>query len=204
LERQSAHIHEWANAIGKMLPRKIEETYLLLVGLVVILLPGFARPQGVDADFRVTSEPIEPVHVIMGRTTPVAFTFHIKPGFHVNSHQPTQPQLIPTDLRFSPPEDLVIAKKQYPEGVLTMFPFDPNNKLSVYSDYIIVKAVVLAAPKATAGNYTVHGELKYQACDNNSCYPPKILPIQFDVKLSGSAARGPRARPNAQSPHIHN
>jgi Thiol:disulfide interchange protein DsbD, N-terminal len=169
----------------------------------VILLPGFACPQGVDANFRVTSEPIEAVHVTMGKSTPVAFTFHIKPGFHVNSHQPTQPQLIPTNLMFSPPEDLVIAKKQYPEGELAMFPFDPSNKLSVYAGDIVVRAVVLAAPKAGAGNYTVHGELKYQACDSSTCYPPKILPIQFDVKLS-SGMRSSRARPNAQSPHIHN
>ena len=171
--------------------------------MAVILLSGLARAQGVDANFRVTFDPIQEVHVTMGRSTPVAFTFHIKPGFHVNSHQPNQPQLIPTDLMFSPPEDLVIAKKQYPEGEMAVFAFDPNNKLSVYEGEIVVKAVVLAAPKAGAGNYTVHGELKYQACDTTSCYPPKILPMKFDVKLS-SGARGPRARPNAQSPHIHN
>ena len=188
-----------------MLFKEMKKTHLGLIGFAAILLPGsFACPQGVDANFRVTFDRIETVHVTMSKSTPVVFTFHIKPGFHVNSHQPTQPALIPTDLRFSPPEDLVIARKQYPEGVLTTFPFDPNNKLSIYSDYIVVKAVVMAAPKAAAGNYTVHGELKYQACDNNSCYPPKILPIQFDVKLGGSAARSPRARPNAQSPHIHN
>ncbi len=188
-----------------MLFKEMKKTCLVLTGFVAILLPAsFVRPQGVDANFRVTSEPIEAVHVTMGKSTPVTFTFHVKPGFHVNSHQPSQPQLIATDLRFSPPEDLVIARKQYPEGVLTTFAFDPNNKLSVYFADFVVKAVVLAAPKATAGNYTVHGELKYQACDNNSCYPPKILPIQFDVKLGGSARKSPRARPNAQSPHIHN
>lgn len=182
----------------------MNKTFLLFLGLVVGSLSGFARAQGVDANFRVTSEPIEAIHVIMGRSTPVVFTFHIKPGFHVNSHQPNKPELIGTELMFSPPEDLVIAKKQYPEGILTTFPFDPNAQLSVYSGEVVVKAVVLAAPKASAGNYTVHGELKYQACDINSCYPPKILPIQFNVRLSAGAARGPRAHGNAQSPHIHN
>ena len=183
----------------------MKNTRLALIGFVALLLPGsFARPQGVDANFRVTSDPIEAVHVTMGRSTPVAFTFHIKPGFHINSHEPAQPQLIATDLRFSPPEDLVIAKKQYPEGVVSIFPSDPNAKLSVYFADFVVKAVVMAAPKATAGNYTVHGELKYQACDNSSCYPPKILPVHFDVRLGGSSVRSHRARPNAQSPHIHN
>jgi Thiol:disulfide interchange protein DsbD, N-terminal len=159
---------------------------ITVAGFVVFL--GVARPQGqsVDANARVSFEPIDTVHVAMGKSTPVVFTFHIKPGFHVNSHQPTEPELIPTELKFSPPEDLVIAKVQYPAGVLTSFPFDPATKLSVYSGDVTVKATVLTAPKTTAGNHTVHGELKYQACDNNSCYPPKKLPIQFDVDVTAS------------------
>ena len=183
----------------------MKRAYLLSAAIVVVLFPGsFARPQGVDANFRVTSERVEAVRVIMGKSSPVVFTFHIKPGFHVNSHQPAQPDLIPTDLMFTPPEDLVIARKQYPQGIMTTFPYDPSNKHSVYAGEVVVRADVLAAPKASAGSYTVHGELKYQACDSTTCYPPKILPIQFDVKLVGSAARGPRAHGNAQSPHIHN
>jgi len=27
--------------------------------------------------------------------------------------------------------------------------------------------------------YMIRGELKYQACDNAACYPPKKLPVQF-------------------------
>jgi DsbC/DsbD-like thiol-disulfide interchange protein len=171
---------------------------------LLLFVLGVASPQGVDANARVIFDPLNTVTVPMGQSIPVTFSFHIKPGFHVNSHQPTEPELIPTELKFSPPEDLVIAKMQYPAGVLTSFPFDPNTKLSVYSGDIAVKAVVMTAPKATAGNYTVHGELKYQACDNNSCYPPKRLPVQFDVKIGSGARKGPTARPNAQSPHIHN
>jgi hypothetical protein len=178
--------------------------YILLLALEVALSGSFARPQGTSTPDRVTFDPVDMVKVTMGKSTPVVFTFHIKPGFHVNSHQPAEPELIPTELKFSPPEDLVIAKVQYPAGVLTSFPFDPTQKLSVYSGDVTVKAVVLTAPKANTGNYTVHGELKYQACDNNACYPPKRLPIQFDVKIARGASAGPRARPNAQSPHIHN
>ncbi len=180
----------------------MKNLYRFLIGIAVVLVSsGAARPQA-DANARVSFEPINTVVVAMGKSTPVAFTFHIKQGFHVNSHQPTEQELIPTEVKFSPPEDLVIAKVQYPAGQLTSFPFDPTTKLSVYSGDFTVKAVVMTAPKATSGNYTVHGELKYQACDNNACYPPKRLPVQFDVKIGRSAARS-RARPNAQSPHIH-
>jgi len=173
----------------------MKETRRLLIGFVVFLLPAsFARPQGVDADFRVTSDPIQAVIVTMTRGTPVVFTFHIKPGFHVNSHQPIQPEMIATVLNFSPPEDLMIARKQYPDGVVAAFAYDPDNKHSVYSGDIAVKALVLAAPKASPGSFTVHGELKYQACDSHSCYPPKILPIKFDVKISSTTKRVPRIR----------
>jgi hypothetical protein len=181
---------------------KIKSISLLALG--ILFSGGVVRPQTTDANARVTFDPLNTVSVVLGKSTPVAFTFHIKPGFHVNSNKPISPELIPTQLGFTPPEDLVLAKIQYPAGVLTSFPFDPTEKLSVYSGDLTVKAVVLPAPKATTGNFTVHGELKYQACDNNACYPPKRLPIQFDVKIVRGGAVVRKARPNAQSPHIHN
>ncbi len=177
--------------------------YLVLFTVTLALAGIAARPQSTGPNDRVTFDPIDSVKVAMGKSTPVAFTFHIKPGFHVNSHQPTEPELIPTELRFMPPPDLVVGKVQYPAGELTSFPFDPTQKLSVYSGDLTIKAVVLSPPQSTAGTYTVHGELKYQACDNNACYPPKRLPIQFDVKIAKGAA-SQRAHPSAQSPHIHN
>lgn len=151
----------------------------------------------------VDFEPLDTVTVKPGKTTPVQFTFHVKNGYHVNSNKPLTEELIPTSLGFSPPPDIILAKVQYPAGQITSFPFDPNEKLSVYSGDVIVKAVIITQPQAPAGTFTVHGEFKYQACDNNSCYPPKKLPVQFDVKVVPASATG-GAHPTAQSPHIHN
>ena len=176
----------------------MKTNWLALLGLISVLCAGAARAQE-----RVTVDPISDLTVKLGQSVPVQFTIHIKPGFHVNSHQPASPELIPTEVKFSPPEDLVVAKVRYPEGELLSLPFDPTNKLSVYSGDVKVRAVVLTQPKATAGRYTVHAELRYQACDNASCYPPKNLPLAFNVRIGGSGgARG--ARPTRTSPHIHN
>ena len=84
------------------------------------------------------------------------------------------------------------------------FPFDPSTKLSVYSGDLAIKGVVLAPGQASAGTYTIHGELKYQACDNNACYPPKKLPFTFDVKVGSRGKSVPKARATRTSPHIHN
>jgi DsbC/DsbD-like thiol-disulfide interchange protein len=176
---------------------------LIALGFVLALCAGAVRSQPGDAAAKVTAEPVEKITVKTGQRAPLQLTFHVKPGFHINSHQPSEPELIPTEVKFFPPEDLLVAKIQYPAGVLTSFPFDPSTKLSVYSGDVIIKGTVMPQSNATPGTYTVHAELRYQACDNNSCYPPKKLPVQFDVTIPKPAVSH-RAHPNAQSPHIHN
>jgi hypothetical protein len=49
--------------------------------------------------------------------------------------------------------------------------------------------------------YAIHGFLKYQACDSAACYPPKQLPVSFEVKIL--KGQGPRKKNPAQSPHAH-
>lgn len=171
----------------------------LFLGGVLAQQPASSTPSRGYVDF----SPLDTVTVKQGQNAPLQFTFHIRDGYHINSSQPLTAELIPTSLGFTPPPDLVIAKVQYPAGQLTSFPFDPTQKLSVYSGDVVVKAVMITQSRAPLGTYTVHGEFKYQACDNNACYPPKKLPVQFDVKVSKTASRK-AARTNPQSPHIHN
>lgn len=153
----------------------------------------------------VTAAAVSSVAVRSGHPSPVTFTFHIQPGYHINSNKPLMPELIPTQLKFSlPSSDMVIGRVKYPDGQVMSFAFDPNQKLSVYSGDFSVKAVVVAPPSANTGSYTVHADLKYQACDNNACYPPKTVPVAFDVKVGSAPKSSNRARPSASSPHIHN
>lgn len=178
---------------------------LAILALAATLAGGTVSAQQPDANPRVTFEPLQTVSVRSGHPAPVRFTFHIKPGYHINSSKPNSPELIPTVIHFSLPGDVVIGRVQYPAGQLMSFPFDPSQKLSVYSGDVVITARVVAPPSAATGTYTVHGDFKYQACDNNACYPPKTLPITFNVKVGsgGSSGAGKKARPTAQSPHIH-
>jgi len=144
------------------------------------------------------------VVVSPGHSTPVHFTFHVVDPYHVNSSQPLEQELIPTQLHFSLPAEVALGKLQYPAGKLMSFPFDPSTKLSVYSGDFVVNGIVIAPGQASTGTYTIHGELKYQACDNNACYPPKKLPFTFNVKVGSGGKAIPKARPTKTSPHIHN
>lgn len=144
------------------------------------------------------------VVVSPGHSTPVHFNFHVIDPYHVNSSQPLAEELIPTQLHFSLPSEVAIGKLQYPAGKVMSFPFDPSTKLSVYSGDFVVSGIVIAPGQASSGTYTIHGELKYQACDNNACYPPKKLPFTFNVKVGSGGKAVPKARPTKTSPHIHN
>ena len=153
---------------------------------------------------KVTFEPLNTIAVNPAHPAPLRLLFRVKPGFHINSNKPLTPELIPTVVHFSLPDDLVVGRVQYPAGQLKSFPFDPTQKLSVYSGDIVITGRVIAPPHAATGTYTVHGDFRYQACDNNACYPPKTLPIAFNVKVGAHSRSGPRAHGNSQSPHIHN
>jgi hypothetical protein len=65
----------------------------------------------------------------------------------------------------------------YPAGTSYSFSFDPSEKLDVYTGEFVVKLPVVAS----AGMHTIDGSLRYQACDNAACYPPKSLPVQVMV-----------------------
>ena len=148
----------------------------------------------------VTTPGIPAVSVGAGKKVAVQFPFEVVSGYHINSHQPSGENLIPTALTFSAPSDLVISGLQYPPGEMVSFAFDPKTKLSVYSGSFVVKGNVLAPAKVGTGAHTIHGELNYQACDNRVCYPPKKLPVEFVVNVT---KRPKHTHPSRQSPHVH-
>jgi len=161
--------------------------------------PGAPKPR-VFVDFVSANN----IVVTAGHSAPVQFNFHVQNPYHINSNHPLTEELIPTQLHFSLPPEVAFGKLQYPAGQMMSFPFDPSTKLSVYSGDFMIKGIVLAPGQASSGTYTIHGELKYQACDNNACYPPKSLPFTFNVKVGSSGKSVPKARPTKTSPHIHN
>ena len=149
----------------------------------------------------VKMAPAPVVTVVQGKPATVPLSFRVSSGYHINSNRPKSEFLIPTVLKVEATTDIVIGKTTYPEGQDMSFPFDPDEKLNVYTGDFKIDVQVRPLHSVQAGKYIVRGTLKYQACDNAACYPPKQLPVSFDVKI----AKAPRAaaRNPAQSPHAH-
>ena len=168
--------------------------------LAVALLAVAALAQGGPS---VEMAPAGITPVARGKAGKVELDFRVRQGFHINSNHPNSPYLIPTVLKLDPPTDIAAGEVTYPAGRNLSFAFAPDEKLNVYSGDFAVRVTVHPLRSVIPGKYNIRGKLRYQACDDRACYPPKNLPVHFEVQVKKAAAR-PRVRPNRQSPHIHN
>jgi thiol:disulfide interchange protein len=141
--------------------------------------------------------------VAISKTKPSKFslTFHVADGYHVNSHTPNSENLIATNLKLDPPQDIAFGRIAFPPGHDFEFSFAPGEKLNVYEGDFTVNGMATTTANVNPGTYKVRGELTYQACDKAQCYPPKKAPIDFDVKVQKAASKGRHT--SRQSPHVH-
>ena len=174
-----------------------------IVGMVLLTCAGLsAQDLTGPRTPSVSMSPPPLISIHAGKPGQVHLSFHVASGFHINSNTPKSEFLIPTVLKLDPPTDIMIGKVTYPKGEELSFPFAPDEKLSVYSGTFDLSVAVHPLHDVVPIKYMVHGTLRYQACDKAACYPPKNLPVQFEVKVAKPIA-APRRNP-AQSPHIHN
>jgi len=152
--------------------------------LAAFLLGGLMWSQNLGDKPPVIMAPVGNVQVRAGATKDVVLDFRVGSEFHINSHTPKSPLLIPTVLKLSPPEQVTVAEVKYPAGKDVSFAFSPDEKLNVYSGDFSIDAFIKAPAKAPAGSYAVKGELRFQACDRSVCYPPRSLPVQFQVTVA--------------------
>ncbi len=158
-------------------------------------IPGRKPPSVTMVDPGLTS-------VVRGKAGNIDLFFRVTPGFHVNSNKPHSEFLIPTTLRLTAPTDIVIGVVNYPAGVERSFPFAPTDKMSVYGSQFVINFAMRPLASVIPGKYAVHGTLKYQACDDATCYPPKQIPVTFLIKVTKGTNEAQTRNP-AQSPHSH-
>ena len=115
-----------------------------------------------------------PAVVAAGKRSVVEVHLLVADGYHVNSHAPKSDLLIATVAKLEPQDAGVrIDPVEYPRGTSYSFSTDPGEVLDVYTGAIVLRVPVVAA----AGDHVLQGTLRYQACDQKSCFPPKTLAL---------------------------
>lgn len=119
----------------------------------------------------------EQVSVVAGKDAVIDLHFKINAGMHINSHTPREKSLIATRLIVAEGPGIKVSTVEFPAGSDYTLAALPKDKLSVYSGEFVVRAHI----QAEAGQHLLEGGLRYQACDTNSCYPPREVPVAVDV-----------------------
>ena len=101
------------------------------------------------------------------------------PGYHVNSNSPNEEYLIPMRLKWDATAVETITVN-YPKPVTEKSDFS-DKPLSVFSGNFEILTKFRRAAKASPGPSFLNGKLRYQACNDKMCLPPKTLEVKIPL-----------------------
>lgn len=117
------------------------------------------------------------VELAAGTPQDVELRFRVDDGYHINSHAPKDELLIPTTLKLDSAAGLKLGEEHYPAGSAFRVKIGSGETLDVYQNEFRI-GMRVSAPR---GHSEITGELRYQACDSSSCFPPRTLPVKVLV-----------------------
>jgi DsbC/DsbD-like thiol-disulfide interchange protein len=153
----------------------------------LLILAAGARAQ--DPSKAVTAKGvISTDKVQQGGAFQLGVVLDIGPTFHINSNKPSDPNLIPTKIELLPTEGITYGTIVYPKGEVEKFQFS-EQPLSVYSHRVVIKVPASATAKLAPGQQTLRAKLRYQACNDQACFPPKTVEVTVPVEVVDARAK---------------
>ncbi len=125
--------------------------------------------------------PVPMVKTAKGSVAVVTVNASLPAGYHANSNKPTETYLIPLTLKWTG-GPLAADSIDYPKGKLEKYSFS-DKPLSVVTGEFTITTKFKVKPDAATGPAQETGTLRYQACDNHACYPPKNVPVSVTVEI---------------------
>lgn len=143
---------------------------------------------GVDASPKATIT--GSLHQRNGDEVAGTVTATIAEGWHVNSNTPSEEFAIKTELTLDPATAELIGNPAYPAHEMKAFEFTGGKPLAVYEGAVPIAFRAKLKPGATK----VGAILRYQACSDTVCLPPKDATADVDInQLTAAPAAGATA-----------
>jgi DsbC/DsbD-like thiol-disulfide interchange protein len=106
----------------------------------------------------------------------------VQAGYHVNSNTPAEDYLIPLKLTWTATGALEPGPVIYPAPKMEKYEFS-EKPLSVLTGKFDVTVNFKVAANAPAGPGIAAGKLRYQACNDRACYPPKTIDVAIQYQV---------------------
>src|SRR5690242_6893549 len=147
---------------------------LLLTGIAALLLAQSSGHLKVGQAQKVAAK--------RGAEVDAKIPLMIDPGFHVNSNTPSDETLIPISVTWKSTGALEAGKVTYPKPSQEKYAF-LDKPLSVFTGNFDVNAHFKVAANAPGGPGVAVGQVRYQACNSNTCFPPKTAEITLPYSV---------------------
>jgi hypothetical protein len=159
---------------------------VFLVAVAAVLLAGAASKE--MTPLRKVEVLSEKDGVPPGGTLALAVRVTLNRDFHVNSHLPSQKFLIPTAVEAESTAEAEFSEWVYPEGEAKGFPFS-EEPLRVYEGTFLVRGSVRVPSNGALGERHLALRLRYQACTQEKCLPPKVEVFACDLPVVAVGTR---------------
>jgi thiol:disulfide interchange protein DsbD len=162
-----------------------------LISVSLLLVPAFAAQESghvVEVGLLVSRDAVKP-----GETFQAAVLLKVQAGFHINDNAPLDEFMIPTVLTVADSPDFEVVEIYYPGGRRARFSYSEAD-LVVYEGEVVLGALLKAKDGIAAVPRLIKADLSYQACDQETCLPPKEIAFEIAVPVSIDAV-GTDVRP---------
>ena len=141
----------------------------------------------------------EPKELSAARTFDLLVNIDIKPGFHIQSHEPLHPSFIKCDVFLESVEGILFKQPVYPPARFRTLKY--VGKVSEYAGKITVRIPGEVDTAGALRRERISGIVKYQACDEKGkCFPPEALAFSSMATGIGEAlATTPSTGPEGQA-----
>ena len=129
-----------------------------------------------------------------GQTVPVTIELTIRPPYHINSDQPSEAYLIGTTLDFKPRPGVTYGNVRFPPSEMRKLAL-AENPLSIFEGTVKLTSEISVAADFAGTELEIEGTVGYQACDEQSCLPPKDISFSKKVKIDGGRTAADATKP---------
>src|SRR5690348_7368846 len=148
----------------------------LLPLLFILVLPVTLYAQSAS-DVNVTGS-IAPDKIKKGRVVRGTVTIDIPNGLHVQSSRPLDKFLVATKLDLETPSGMQVGPISYPRALMRNLKFS-KRAVAVYEGRAVIRFNITVPPNYSGGSGEIKGKLRFQACNDDSCFPP----VTREVKM---------------------
>jgi len=149
---------------------------LLAAALAAPVVAQMAPSSGV-----LTVEPLQKLVVKRNEPPVQRLKVAIREGYHANSNKPSESYLIPFKLTWEP-GPLEAVEIIYPPAKMEKFSFS-EAPLSIYDGALEVTSRFKKTATAQPGPAVMTGKLRYQACNDKMCLPPKTVEVKLTLVI---------------------